>query len=164
MNCKRAEDLLIHLFDGPLGPDEADALSGHLEACPACRRLDGDYALIREAVRAFPPAEPRPYFVERLSAKLPAEAPSPWAWPALRKIGFKLVPAYLAVVIVLGAALAFLRPGAGAELSQAEILLRGEDPLNETTNILDETHAEDKNMMILFASLDRQSSPGRQMP
>jgi len=164
MNCRKAEDLLVRRFDGPLGPDEADALRGHLGACPGCRRSEADYALIRDAVLAFPPAAPRPYFAERVAAKLPAAAASPWAWPFLRRIGLKLVPAYLAAIIVLGAALAFFGPGAGGELSQAEILLRGEDPLNETTNILDENRAEDKNMMILFASLDRQSSPGRQRP
>ena len=164
MNCRRAEDLLVRLFDGPLGPDETSALRGHLEICSDCRKKDGDYALIREAARSFPPAEPRPYFWERLNAKLPAAEASPWAWPVLRKLGFKLVPAYLAVVLVLGAALAFLRPPAAGELSRAEILLRGDDPLNETTTILDEKYAEDKNMMILFASLDRQSSPGRQLP
>ena len=164
MNCRKAEDLLVRRFDGPLGPDEADALSGHLAACPGCRRREEDYALILDAVRAFPPSAPRPFFAERVAAKLPAEAASPWAWPVLRRIGLKLVPAYLAVVIVLGAALAFLRPPAGAELSRAEILLRGEDPLNGTANILDETRAEDRNMMILFASLDRQSSLGRQLP
>jgi anti-sigma factor RsiW len=166
MNCRRAEDLLVRLSDGPLGPDEAGALREHLAGCPACRRLDGAYALIRDAVRAFPRSEPKPLFAERVVAKLPAAAPpvSTWAWPSLRRIGLKLVPAYLAVVIVLGAALAFLRPPAGAELSLAEILLRGEDPLNETATILDEPRGEDRNMRILFASLDRNPSPGRQMP
>lgn len=164
MNCKRAENLLVRSFDGPLPSGEGDALRGHIEICPACRQRREEYNLIQEAFRAFPPAQPRPYFWERLNPKLPAAESSPWAWPILRKLGFKLVPAYLAVILALGAALAFLRPQEAAELSQAEILLRGEDPLNETTNILDEKHAEDKNMMILFASLDRQSSPGRQMP
>jgi anti-sigma factor RsiW len=162
MNCKRAENLLVRSFDGPLPPGEADVLRGHLEACPACRRRSEEYDLIRDAFRTFPPAEPRPYFWERLSAHLPAADLSPW--PSWRKLGLKLVPACLAVVLVLGAALAFLRPQAAAELSQTEILLRGEDPLNETTNILDEKRAEDKNMMILFASLEFQSSPGSRMP
>jgi anti-sigma factor RsiW len=164
MNCRRADDFLVRSFEGPLPPGEADALRGHLAVCPRCRRRSEEYGLIREACRAFPPAEPRPFFVERLSAKLPAVRPSPWAWPAVRKLGLKLVPAYLAVIVVLGAALAFLRPQPAPELSQAEILLRGDDPLNETTNILDEKRAEDKNMMILFASLDRPSSARSRMP
>lgn len=162
MNCRRAEDLLVRLFDGPLGPVDAEALRGHLAACLACRRREADYALIREAVAAFPAAAPRPYFVERVTARLPEGAPS--FWPSLRRIGLRLIPAYLAIVLVLGAALAFLRPGAGAELSQAELLLRGEDPLQETATILDETHPENRNMMILFASLDPQSPLGRQRP
>ena len=164
MNCKRAENLLVRSFDGPLPPGQGDALLGHLEACPACRKRSEEYNLIREALRAFPPAQPRPFFWERLNAKLPAAESSPRARPVLRKLGFKLVPAYLAVILALGAALAFLRPAAEVELSRAEILLRGEDPLTETTGVLDETRTEDKNMMILFASLERPSSLGSRMP
>ncbi|MCJ7588721.1 MAG: zf-HC2 domain-containing protein [Candidatus Aminicenantes bacterium] len=164
MNCKRAENFLVRSFDGPLPSGQGDALRGHLEDCPACRQRNEEYDLIREAFRAFPPVQPRPFFWERLNAKLPTVESSPRAWPVFRKLGFKLVPAYLAVILALGAALVFLGPPAEAELSQAEILLRGEDPLTETTGVLDETRAEDKNMMILFASLERPSSLGSRMP
>ena len=53
MTCRDAESLLHDALDAPLPPTEAAALVAHLESCGACRDLEADLALMRDATRAL---------------------------------------------------------------------------------------------------------------
>jgi hypothetical protein len=61
----------------------------------------------------------------------------------------------LAAFILFGAGVLLFRPQEPQELSQVETLfLRDENPLSDAANVLDQKKAEDKNMMLIFASAD----------
>ena len=49
MTCHDAESLLHDALDAPLPPADAAALAAHLETCAACRDLEADLALLRDA-------------------------------------------------------------------------------------------------------------------
>jgi len=53
MTCRDAESLLHDALDAPLPPADAAALAAHLETCAACRDLEADLALMRDATRAL---------------------------------------------------------------------------------------------------------------
>jgi hypothetical protein len=53
MTCRDAESFLHDALDGPLPPADAAALAAHLETCAACRDLEADLALMRDATRAL---------------------------------------------------------------------------------------------------------------
>jgi hypothetical protein len=53
MTCRDAEPLLHDALDAPLPPADAAALAAHLETCAACRDLEADLALMRDATRAL---------------------------------------------------------------------------------------------------------------
>lgn len=93
MTCHDAERLLDDALDGTLAPDDAAALAAHLEGCPACRDLQADLALIREASAALDRPIAPAHGWTALAAQLEREgrlaAPArrtPWggyAWMAL---------------------------------------------------------------------------------
>jgi anti-sigma factor RsiW len=154
MDCKNVERLLLRSFDEKLGNGELEALHKHLAGCPSCRTKDGEYRLIRETFRESAVPAPRPYFKERVLAKLKErEQLSPgrlWLKWAHRAAAFSL-----AAFILFGAGVLLFRPQEPQELSQVETLfLRDENPLSDAANVLDQKKAEDKNMMLIFASAD----------
>ena len=53
MTCRDAESLLHDALDAPLPPADAAALAAHLETCAACRDLEADLALMRDATRGL---------------------------------------------------------------------------------------------------------------
>ena len=53
MTCRDAESLLHDALDAPLPPADAAALAAHLDTCAACRDLEADLALMRDATRAL---------------------------------------------------------------------------------------------------------------
>lgn len=53
MTCHDAESLLHDALDRALTPAEASALAAHLETCGACRDLQADLALMRDATGAL---------------------------------------------------------------------------------------------------------------
>ena len=53
MTCRDAEPLLHDALDSPLPPADAAALAAHLGTCAACRDLEVDLALMRDAARAL---------------------------------------------------------------------------------------------------------------
>jgi hypothetical protein len=53
MTCRDAESLLHDALDAPLPPADAAALAAHLETCGACRDLEADLAVMRDATRAL---------------------------------------------------------------------------------------------------------------
>jgi tetratricopeptide (TPR) repeat protein len=55
MTCRDAESLLHDALDAPLPPAEATALAAHLDTCGACRDLEADLHLVREATESLDP-------------------------------------------------------------------------------------------------------------
>jgi anti-sigma factor RsiW len=153
MDCNKAERLLLGAFDGPVGGEAQAGLRDHLAGCPACRAKAGQYDLIRNALKEGAVPEPRPYFRERVLAKLAErERLSPvrlWLRWAHRAAAVSLV-----AFVLFGAGVLLFRPQEPQELSQVETLfLRNENPLNDAAGVLEQKKAEDKNMMLIFASM-----------
>jgi hypothetical protein len=96
--------------------------------------------------------EPLPYFRERLLAKIgEKEKPGPaFLWV---KWAHRAVALSLAAFLFFGAGILLFKTQDPRELSQTErFLLQDENPLDEAASILNQKKAEDKNMMLIFAS------------
>jgi anti-sigma factor RsiW len=157
MDCHKAERLLLRSFDGPVEEGAQAELRDHLAACPDCRAKAGHYGLIRDVFKGGAVPQPLPYFRERVMAKLAErERLSPvrlWLRWAHGAAAFSL-----AAFVLFGAGVLLFQPKEPQELSQVEsLLLRNENPLKETASVLDQKRTEDKNMMLIFASLEDQS-------
>jgi predicted anti-sigma-YlaC factor YlaD len=154
MNCRQAERHLLRSMDH--APDEAGrrALDLHLRDCPRCRELAADYAVLRDGLHGLPQGSPKPYFWERLKARLDApERPEPSAvW---QKWCLRAIPVSLFVIGLFIGGMIFL-PAGDDGLSQSEtLLLRDSNPLAETNALLDESRTDDKNILIIFAASER---------
>jgi hypothetical protein len=109
--------------------------------------------MILSLVRPRTVPELLPYFKERLLAKLKEkERTAPallWVKWAHRAVAFSL-----ATFLLFGAGILFFQPQEPRELSRTErFLLQDENPLGEAGSILDQKKAEDRNMMLIFASV-----------
>jgi hypothetical protein len=161
MDCKKAERFLLRSFDGRLERDEKIWLQDHFKGCLRCQRAERDYQAILGQLKKVEAPEPLPYFSERLVAKLgPEEKALPglfWQRLATRAIAFSLT-----ALLLIGAAFFVFRAPEPQELSQVEtLLLRDENPLIEARSVLDEKMLENKNMMLIFSSLDEKESARR---
>jgi hypothetical protein len=152
MDCKKAEHFLLRSHDTALGPEEKTQLQGHLEECPACRRKDLEYRTILGLLRPGSTPEPLPYFRERILARI-KEKETPVLFGL--KWAHRAVAFCLAVFLVFGVGILLFPPDEPQELSQAErFLLHDENPLTETASLLNQKKPEDRNMMLIFASLE----------
>ncbi|MBN2409882.1 MAG: zf-HC2 domain-containing protein [Candidatus Aminicenantes bacterium] len=161
MDCKKAERFLLRSYDTALEPEEKKRLQGHLEGCPSCRRKDREYREILGHLRPDFIPEPLPYFRERLLARIREKDK---AAPALfgLKWAHRAVLFFLAVQILFGVGLLLTPREKTRELSRAErLFLQNENPLTETASLLNQQRAEDKNMMLIFASLDDRNGGRR---
>jgi len=151
MKCRTAERDLLRSLDRTPDPAERRELDRHLQSCPRCRVLSAEYAAIQSALRGRPEGRPRPYFWERLNARIEAlERPATAVlW---RKWCLRAIPVSLFLLgLFLGGLMFF--PGGDENLSQSEaLLLRNSNPLTETRTYLDENKNVDKSMMIIFAA------------
>ena len=164
MDCKKAEHFLLRSLDAKLDPEEKTLLQAHLEKCPSCQKKDREYRLILSLARPQTVPEPLPYFKERLLAKLKERditAPALlWVKWAHRAVAFSL-----AAFLLFGAGILFFRPQEPRELSQTErFLLQDENPLGEAASILDQKKAEDRSMMLIFASVGDRDVSRRYRP
>jgi predicted anti-sigma-YlaC factor YlaD len=164
MDCKKAERFLLLSMDGKLPPEEGTLLQGHLESCPSCRRKGEEYKVILRLVRPQTVPEPLPFFKERLLAKLGErenKAPSlMWVRWAHRAVALSL-----AAFLLFGAGILLFEPQEPRVLSQTErFLLQDENPLGEAASILDQQKAEDRNMMLIFASVGDRDVSKRYRP
>jgi len=152
MDCKKAERFLLRSYDTPLGPEEKTALQGHLETCPSCRIKDVEYRTILGLLRPGSTPEPLPYFRERILARIKEKE-----MPVLfgLKWAHRAVAFCLAVFLVFGVGILLFPPDEPQELSQTErFLLHDENPLTETASLLNQKKPEDRNMMLIFASVE----------
>jgi anti-sigma factor RsiW len=162
MDCCKAEKLLLRSIDGRLPGRDRDLLGRHLEACPACRKIEREYRSMFGLLRAGQDAAPLPRFWERLEPRLREETE---LVPLLfwERWSLRAIPLFLALVVLIGGFLLFT-PQA-RELSQsATLLLENRDPLSETQALFDTDKAETRTMMLMFASLDEKSPLRRPTP
>ena len=164
MDCNKAERFLLRSLDGKLDPEKKTLLQAHLEKCPSCQKKDREYRMILSLVRSQTVPEPLPYFKERLLAKLKEKDK---AAPALLWVRWahRAVALSLAAFLLFGAGIIFFRPQEPRELSQTErFLLQDENPLGEAASILDQKKAEDRSMMLIFASVGDRDVSRRYRP
>jgi predicted anti-sigma-YlaC factor YlaD len=164
MDCKKAEHFLLRSLDGRLSQEDGAALNEHLGKCPSCRKKDEEFRMILGLLRPGAVAEPLPYFKERLLARLKEkERTRPaflWVRWAHRAVAFSL-----AAFLLFGAGIFLFQPQEPRELSQTErFLLQDENPLDEAASILDQKKAEDRNMMLIFASVGDSDVSRRYKP
>lgn len=152
MDCKRVEWLLLRSFDGNF--KDEPALREHLAGCPECRAKASHYGLIRDVLKPGADPGPLPFFRERVLARLrederlsPARAWLRWAHAA--------AALSLAALILFGAGVLLFQPQEAVELTQVEALFyRNENPLQDAASVLDLHRAEDKGLMLIYASAD----------
>jgi len=164
MKCKKIERLLLRSFDGRLKNGEREELGKHLKSCLSCRKKSKDYQLLFEALKEKDFSEPRPYFWERLQAKL-KESKKPEPWLLWKQWGMRAIPLSLLLIVLLTTALVFSFLHRNEELSQSGILLfRNSNPIQETKALLEAEKIEDRNMMIIFTSLEGKNDSRRYSP
>lgn len=160
MRCKEAEKQFLRFLDGRLEPGRADLLDAHLRECPRCGRMAGEYQTLLGLLKPTGTAEPRPFFWERLRAKLREDnTPAPllvWERWCLRAVPFFVGLVAVALLLLIVA------PIGREPLSQTEaLLLENASPLTEARPYFEGGRSEDRNVMLLFASLDENSKSGR---
>jgi hypothetical protein len=116
--------------------------------------------MIFGALKQDPAPEPLPYFEQRLLTKLrERERALPgliWQRLAARALAFSL-----SATLLIGGAFFVFRPREAPQLSQVEaLLLRDENPLVETQNILNAKGPEN-NMMLIFTAMDEKDAVRR---
>ncbi len=156
MKCQRVEKLLLKSLDGLLDKDQVEMLEQHVKSCPECLRMREEYEAILGTLKASDYPEPKPYFWERLQPKL-REPKISVLWAQWKQWGIRAIPVSLLIVVVLAGSLTLFSPKQEEDLSSSgAFLLQNQNPLQESGSILEEERLEDKNMMLIFASIEEQ--------
>lgn len=164
MNCQTAERLLLKSFDNLLDQQEIKILEQHIRNCPQCSRTKEEYKSILGMLRVSDYPEPKPFFWERLQPRLRNNKVfNPWVlW---KQWGLRAVSVALITVGILAGVLTFIDLRQPDEMSFSEaFILQEQNPLPDTSSILDEQRVEDKNMMLIFASLEDPQTTRRKIP
>jgi predicted anti-sigma-YlaC factor YlaD len=162
MRCHRAEKLILRSLDHVLTDEQARALSEHLQACSACRTLEKEYQGLRLTLQSPDFPEPKPYFWDRLEPRI-REAQRIPLWAVWKQLGLRAIPCALAVIVVVILAANLIFAPQPIELSQSGILLRNQNPFEETP-LLAEDEVENPNMVLIFSSVDESGSLRRYYP
>jgi predicted anti-sigma-YlaC factor YlaD len=164
LNCKKAEKFLVRAMDGLLDEKDKEHLGEHLEKCPLCQQRQNEYSDISSVLRGQDFPEPKPYFWERLQPRLKRQKKlEPWIlW---KQWSIRAVPLSLLLVVVLMGAMAVFLPRQKQELSRSEdLLLQNRNPFQETRTLFEEEGIEQRNMMLIFATLEDTSDTWRNLP
>jgi hypothetical protein len=164
MRCKKAEKLFLRAQDGLLNEAETRALEKHIDSCLICQKTREEYLKVFDILKKTDLPEPKPYFWERLRPRLKEQKLfDPWlAW---KQWGLRAISLSLLLVVLLASAILVLGPQPREEFSQSGVLLfEDTSPLQDTGNILEQERVEDKNMMLIFASLEEQPGLRRPLP
>lgn len=161
MNCKKAERFLLLSFDRPLSNKEKENLNSHLESCFLCAKKRTEYNHILEALKNFKFSEPKPYFWERLRPEL-REKRKFEPLPIWKRWSLRAVPISLLLVAVFATIIIFFIPQQKTELSlSGALLLQNQNPLQETQPILEEEGIENKNMILIFTTMEEKNNSRR---
>ena len=160
MKCKKAERLLLQSFDGLLKEKETEELEDHIKGCFLCQEKKTQYQAILDSLKLKDWPEPKPYFWERLQPKL-KEKQKDEVWWGWKRWSMRTIPVFLLLVLFLTAALVFIPPGNGVELSESGVLLlRNLNPLEEARTLFEEEKVENKNMMLIFLTVEEKNGTG----
>jgi len=163
MRCKKSEKYLLRSFDDRLSREEKDRLNTHLKKCPLCQERYREYQSMLQTLRSDDFPEPKPYFWERLQPRLKEERRY-GPWPLWKLWGIRTLPVSLLLIAALTVTALFFLPAQQEELSQSGILLRNQNPFEESLPLLAEEGIENPNMMLIFTSLSETSSSRRYIP
>ncbi len=154
MTCRQAERSILRSLDRDLEAGAESALSAHLRTCSRCRALQAEHVALRDALRQEEAPSPRPFFVERLRTRLEAlDRPAPAAvW---QKWCLRAIPVSLFLIGLFVGGLMFMPSSEEAANASQALLLRGSNPISETSSYFDETRIDDKNVMLIFAAEER---------
>jgi len=169
MRCKQAEKVFLRSIDRPLEKRIRAELEDHLAACPNCRAMKEDYAIIFRVLKDDPLPDMKPYFWQGLQTKLEGSArPRPLIlWKGL---GFKNIALVSMVLILVFTAIALLLPQKtllleGGELSQTEMFLWSDaNPFQEMKSLYEQEDVASKNISLIFAELNGQTDQRRDLP
>ncbi len=162
MNCKTAEKRILRSLDGRLDERSAGLLGKHLEACPLCRKAEAEYRSMLALLRAGEDTAPFPRFWERLQPRLMEEREiAPFLF--WERWNLRAIPAFLAIVFVAAAALLFT-PQAGPMSASEALLIENTNPITVADQLFGEVKPDERNMMLLFASLDDKTPVRRPTP
>ena len=160
MKCKKAERLLLQSFDGLLKEKETEELEDHIKDCFLCQEKRTLYQAMLDSLKLKDWPEPKPYFWERLQPKL-KEKQKYEAWWVWKTWSIRAIPVFLLLVLLLTAALVFVHPNGGVELSESGVLLlRNLNPLEEARTLFEEEKVENKNMMLIFYAVEEKNGTG----
>ena len=151
MDCKKFEKSILRALDGRITPHEKKELDAHMQSCSLCSATQEEYKVILNTLKEKEFPEPKPYFEERLKAKL-KERKAFEPWTVWKQWGIRTIPVSLVLILLFGTAILLLSPQEGAELSQSEVLLRELNPLEETSALLDRESFVDRNMELIFTA------------
>ncbi len=156
MKCKKFEKWLLRSFDDLLKEEEKEKLEKHIKSCSLCQAKKREYEAILALLKKEEGEEPKPFFWERLLAKL-KERQKYAVWTVVKQWSIKAIPLTLLVALLVTLTIVFIFPSKKQELSQTEVLLlRNLNPLQETQILLEAEGLEDKNMMIIFSTLEEK--------
>ncbi len=162
MRCKTAEKWILRSLDLPLDEEQEQALAAHRRECAACHALEEEYFSLRQTLQSEDFPAPNPYFWERLQPRL-AEAGRPGLQALWKQLGLRAMPCSLAVIVFVVLAATFLISPEPAELSQSGMLLRDQNPFQDSLLPAEDVQGN-PNMALLFSSLDEDGSLRRQSP
>jgi len=163
MKCRKAEKLIRRSIDGSLSDREKKELQNHTDSCPACRESREEYAGLFDVLKTMESPGPKPYFWQRLQPRLKErQALNPWSiW---KRWGIRAVSLSLLVLILVLLFTLFVPEGQDKLQPSEALLLQNTNPFHKASNLLDQDKTEDKNMMLIFASLDEEDGAGRYFP
>lgn len=156
MNCRKVEILISKSLDGNLSVGDAEALDIHLKGCGRCRERQAEYKLLMTSFQKIAQEEPRPYFVQRVEAGIKdLDFAHPFlAWKRWGVATLSLSMLFIGL-LVGGIFLSNPVPMETQELSRSEeLLLRELNPFQETRTLFEAANAEQKNIMLIFSSLE----------
>jgi hypothetical protein len=147
-----------------LNEAETQELEKHIDSCLSCQKNRAEYLYIFGALERTEFPEPKPYFWERLRTRL-KEQKHFEPWQSWKQWGLRAIPVSLLLVLFLASAILILGPQPSEELSPSGALLfEDTSPLQDTESILEQERVEDKNMLLIFASLEEQPGSRRPLP
>ncbi len=164
MNCRQTERRLLRSFDGRITARERKELKEHIYHCSRCARLEKEYKTLFSWIKLDQVPEPLPHFRERLEKKIASLGrPEPeiiWQPILVRAATLALIG-----LIILTGLMIFFQLGKSAAFSQTEALIfQEENPFPEVQQILNEAQPEQRNLRLMFSSLEAQEFPRRYLP
>ncbi len=154
MNCRQAERRLLRSFDGRITAKERKELEEHIHHCSRCARLESEYKTLLTWIRLDQIPEPQPNFRERIEKKIASlNLPEPeFLW---QPILVRMATAALIILIILAGLMIFFQLGKSVAFSHTEALIfQEENPFPEVQQILNEAQPEQRNLRLMFSSLE----------